>query len=272
MTKRIISGVIGAALVIGVLFLDKTYPIAFNILIAVACVLGTHEVFTAMGIYKFFGILIPTIAFSAVLPIFGYPVFEYAWYAYTVFLFAVMIFMHKVLGFKDIAVLYSMVILITVGLSTVVMTRDFGGENGTFYALICLGVAWLSDTGAYFTGSFLGKHKLCPEISPKKTIEGAVGGTVFCMASICLIARCFELWSLPEAISVSYWNLLLIAFVGSVLSILGDLSFSLMKRGCHIKDFGNVIPGHGGVLDRFDSVIFVAPFVYCIVRLLPILI
>lgn len=272
MAKRIVSGVVGVALVVGVLLFNQTCPIVFNIVIALVCVLATHEVFAAMGIYKFFGILIPTLLFSAVLPLFGYEVFEYAWYVYTVFLFTTMIFMHKVLSFKDIAVLYSMTMLITVALSCTVTLRDFGGENGTFYVIIALGVAWLSDTGAYFTGSFFGKHKLCPEISPKKTVEGAVGGFVVSMAGICLVAFGFQLWSLPESVLVSYWHLLLIAFLGSALSILGDLSFSLMKRGCHIKDFGNVIPGHGGILDRFDSVVFVAPFVCYAIRFLPVLV
>lgn len=150
--------------------------------------------------------------------------------------------------------------------------RDFGGENGTFYVIIALGVAWLSDTGAYFTGSFFGKHKLCPEISPKKTVEGAVGGFVVSMAGICLVAFGFQLWR-PAGVGLG----LLLASSAHRLSRFrafhprGPELFADETRLSH-QGFRQRHPRARGILDRFDSVVFVAPFVCYAIRFLPVLV
>lgn len=114
--------------------------------------------------------------------------------------------------------------------------------------------AFISDIGAYFTGYFLGKHKLCPHLSPKKTIEGAVGGVVFATILCGLFGYIF----VPEI----FGHCVIMGAIGSAISQCGDLTASAFKRKMGIKDYGHLIPGHGGVLDRFDSVIFVAPFVF----------
>lgn len=114
--------------------------------------------------------------------------------------------------------------------------------------------AFGADIFAYFTGYFFGKHKLCPEISPKKTVEGAIGGVLGSM----LLCGIFGYFIYPD----EFLHCLIIGAFGSVFSMLGDLIASVFKRKMGIKDYGNLIPGHGGVLDRFDSVIFTAPFVY----------
>lgn len=139
-----------------------------------------------------------------------------------------------------------------------------------FYVFIAVLSAWAADVGAYFAGTFFGKHKLCPTISPKKTVEGAVGGVVVDVLVMLLCGVLFSQAFYQGQVQVNYLVLLIIGLFGSVLSILGDLSFSIIKRSCHIKDFGQVIPGHGGILDRFDSVIFTAPFVYLLVGFLPL--
>lgn len=124
---------------------------------------------------------------------------------------------------------------------------------------IILLAAFGTDICAYFAGYFLGKHKLCPDLSPKKTIEGAVGGTIGAMILCALFGLIFFR---------AYMGLcILCGFAGSVASQLGDLSASAFKRQMGIKDYGKLIPGHGGILDRFDSVLFVAPVVYCIINL-----
>jgi len=118
--------------------------------------------------------------------------------------------------------------------------------------------AWVSDTFAYFTGRLLGKHKLIPEVSPKKTVEGAVGGVVF--TAIAYVV--FGLILREGNMSV---NIVLLAVIGvlvSVLSQIGDLIASVVKRHYGIKDYGKLFPGHGGVMDRFDSVIATAPVLY----------
>ena len=177
---------------------------------------------------------------------------------------------HKETNFKEVCGLYSMGVLIPSALQTLVSLRSLGGKHGMFLVLIAVLSAWVADAGAYFAGTFFGKHKLCPNISLKKTVEGAVGGVIVDVIIMLLCGVAFSQLYYGGAVGVNYPVLLLIGLFGSVLSIMGDLSFSLIKRSCHIKDFGQVIPGHGGILDRFDSVIFTAPFVYILVGFLPL--
>ncbi len=114
--------------------------------------------------------------------------------------------------------------------------------------------AYGTDIMAYFTGYFLGKHKLCPKISPKKTIEGAVGGVLGSIVLCGIFGYIFE--------PTLFVHCMIIACLGGVISQFGDLTASIFKRKMGIKDYGNLIPGHGGIMDRFDSVLFTAPLVY----------
>lgn len=122
-------------------------------------------------------------------------------------------------------------------------------------------IAWITDSGAYFAGVFLGKHKLVPHISPKKTVEGAIGGVVACVVAgvvyYIILANTGNRFNWGELISY-----IAMSFVGSILSQLGDFVASCIKRDCDVKDYGSILPGHGGLMDRFDSVVFIAPFVY----------
>ena len=115
-------------------------------------------------------------------------------------------------------------------------------------------VAWCCDTFAYLTGLLVGKHKLCPSISPKKTIEGAIGGIIGSVAG----CFAFSWFLMPEYL----FSLSMMGLGGAIISQLGDLSASSIKRYFDIKDFGNLFPGHGGILDRFDSILFTAPYVF----------
>ena len=118
-------------------------------------------------------------------------------------------------------------------------------------------IAFGTDIFAYFTGMLIGKHKLCPTLSPKKTIEGAVGGMVGAMVFSVFFGHFFL--EAGHALNIRF---VLMALLGSVIAQLGDLSASAFKRQMGIKDYGKLIPGHGGILDRFDSVLFVAPYLY----------
>lgn len=126
-------------------------------------------------------------------------------------------------------------------------------ENIVYVGFVLI-AAWGSDTAAYFTGSLFGKHKLCPHLSPKKTIEGAIGGIVGSVLLSYLYAFIFEI---DEIIFV-----LFVGILGSIAGQLGDLVASKIKRICGIKDYGKIMPGHGGVLDRFDSILLTAPVIY----------
>ena len=141
-------------------------------------------------------------------------------------------------------------------------------KYGMVFVAAAVLAAWAADVGAYFFGVFFGRHKLCPLISPKKTIEGALGGFLL---NVVVMLSFGAIFSSITHLPVNFIAWLLIGALGSPVSILGDLVFSLLKRSCGIKDFSQLIPGHGGMLDRFDSVIFVAPFVYFVVMYLPVL-
>ena len=133
--------------------------------------------------------------------------------------------------------------------------------NGWFYMVIGLFAPWGTDVFAYFTGVAIGKHKIVPHISPKKTWEGCIGGAVFCALSV-LVYSCLVLYRV-EAIQMSMVVYgIIMFFLGiliSIMSQLGDWFCSVIKRRTGIKDFGNIFPGHGGMMDRFDSAFFTLP-------------
>ena len=135
---------------------------------------------------------------------------------------------------------------------------------GQFIVLLPLLAAWGADTCALFTGMAFGQHKLAPVVSPKKTVEGAVGGVV---GGALLVLLASVLLNIFLDLDMPIWTAVLLGGAGAVLGEIGDLSFSVIKRQTGIKDYGHIFPGHGGVLDRFDSVLFVAPFAEILFRI-----
>ena len=126
------------------------------------------------------------------------------------------------------------------------------------WILICaISMIWINDTGAYIVGSLLGRHKMFPNLSPKKTWEGFIGGLAFNIGAAFIFYYCFNLYSFELLGSVQGW--ILTGIFATVFATLGDLFESMLKRSLHIKDFGRLIPGHGGILDRIDSLLFVVP-------------
>ena len=144
--------------------------------------------------------------------------------------------------------------------------------DAIYFILLILCFAWGGDTAAYFAGRAFGRHKLAPIVSPHKTVEGAVGGVLGSMAAGCVLTLVYSLLSKTynvlsiHVLARHYMVLLGMGAVASVLGILGDLFASAVKRQAGIKDYGTIFPGHGGILDRFDSVMFIAPFVSIAVR------
>jgi len=278
---RITSAITLVFFLAAIVIFNDTFPIALNIAIALISVLSVYEIISALGLAKNSILLVPTIMFSAVLPFIqsistALPSIHYsmlqqaAYFCYTVIMFGSLICYHKFVTFREVGVIYSMALMIPTALSTIISLRTYGGEHGMFYVIIAISSAWVADTGAFFAGSFWGKRKLCPDISPKKTVEGAIGGFVLNIIAMVVFGYIFHAIYYQYSVDISYLALLLIGICGTIMSILGDLSFSLIKRSCHIKDFSEIIPGHGGILDRFDSVIFAAPFVYLFVQIMPI--
>lgn len=126
--------------------------------------------------------------------------------------------------------------------------------DGTIYIWLIFIIAWGTDTFAYLSGNLFGKTKLCPKLSPKKTVEGSLGGILGAILLTLIFARYFGIFPI--------WKFFLVSLLGSIIAQLGDLTASKIKRVTGIKDYGFILPGHGGILDRFDSILFVAPFVY----------
>lgn len=268
MVTRILSGAILILFVAAIVVFNTSFPLALNIVVAVISSWAVIELFGAMGMAKRYLFLYPSILcavalpFSTVLHVGPLIVF-----VYLTLMFAAQLKEHASVSFKDIGVLMLMSVMIPAALTTLVLIRNHSEEHNMFPVIITILCAWAADAGAYFAGVFFGKHKMCPDISPKKTVEGAIGGFVVNVALMLLCGLAFSYYTQTQ---VHYFTLFLIGAIGWAYSVLGDLSFSLIKRSCHIKDFSHLIPGHGGILDRFDSVIFVAPFVYFLLTYLPI--
>lgn len=153
------------------------------------------------------------------------------------------------------------VALFYLGISYIALSFTFIGAVRTlssweYWVFLMLAATFLNDTGAYLVGHWLGKHKLAPNLSPGKTVEGFLGGWVFS-----LIAG-FLVHTFTGAYFISYTHTFILSTLIALVGPLGDLSESLIKRGLGVKDSGNLIPGHGGILDRVDSVLFTAPVVY----------
>lgn len=139
-------------------------------------------------------------------------------------------------------------------------------DNGRYLIMLPFVVAFMSDIGAYLIGISMGKHKLCPAVSPKKTVEGFVGGIAFAVLGAVLYGLVLQLCF---GFNVNYFFAVIYGVLGSLAGVMGDLSFSVIKRQTCIKDYGYLLPGHGGVLDRFDSVILVSPLIEVLLLLLP---
>ena len=169
------------------------------------------------------------------------------------------------LAFEKIAVCFVASFVIPYFLGALV--RIFQTENGRLLVLVPFILAFMSDTGAYFAGRAFGKHKLAPKISPKKTVEGVLGGVVGAVLGMLIFS-----WILGYYMNykVRYLYAVLYGIVGSAAAVFGDLCFSVIKRQTGIKDYGNLIPGHGGVLDRFDSMVVVAPLTEVLMIILPL--
>ncbi len=150
------------------------------------------------------------------------------------------------------------VFYVAVMLAGVYQTRML--ERGIYIVWLIFLCSWGCDTCAYCVGVLFGRHKMSPRLSPKKSIEGAIGGVVGSMLLTLLYA-----WVFREPMRIDTREILLLAGIsgiGALISMIGDLTASAIKRNYNIKDYGNLIPGHGGILDRFDSVIFTAPIIY----------
>ncbi len=271
MKERILSAGMLIVVLGAVVLLSIQFKIAIDVFVALIGAASVFEFCKAIKALSIYQISIPSILFAIAYPmLLPFNLSSMLCYAYTILMLCMIVFFHEKISFKDFAYTYSMTILITLCLSAISLIKDLDPEHRIMYFTMSIAIPWLADVGAYFTGFFLGKHKLCPKISPKKTVEGAVGGILFCIFSSVVISYLFNIVIYGNTLNINYVNAFIIGAGGSLLSILGDLSFSVIKRAYSVKDYGDLIPGHGGILDRFDSVICYAPYMYFILLYLPI--
>lgn len=272
MKVRIITGAVGGVAAIALLLFSPVWLI--RLVAALILVIAMYELLSAEQC-KHVGVNIAAYAFAASCPfldmIEGFSLMWIVLLAYMLLLAFFLILSHETVRFEQCANLLALSVMIILPIAGLAYIRAIP-VHGKAYLFFPLIIAWFSDMGAYFTGSFLGKHKLCEKISPKKTVEGFIGGIVIAVIFSLLGAFIYQVAVLnAQGLSISYWMVALIALVTAPISVLGDLYCSVIKRHRGIKDFGNIFPGHGGVLDRFDSLIFVAPILYILCQVLPLI-
>ena len=185
---------------------------------------------------------------------------------YVIAMLIMMVKWHGELKFEQAAVSVLSSIAVPCSLSSWIMFENAVKDSTVyFYILFAVSCAWLSDVFAYFCGVAFGKHKMTPVVSPKKTWEGAIGGIILTAAVNVGFYLVFKAKFLSDGVMPWNWYIIIpVSIVLSIISIMGDLSASVIKRQFGVKDYGNLIPGHGGIMDRFDSMLFVFPVLYAV--------
>lgn len=266
MLQRVITGACIAVVVLVMLFSNIAVTGAF---VTVLALVAQYEFLKVVGIGEKPELLCINLIFSvffAVIVLLGKNVIIPAVVTVYVFLlFALMLFNHDKTQFNDVALCVFSLVYITASMLHIIAARQL--NFGHLYIFLIFIGAFATDTCAYFVGVLFGKHKLCPKVSPKKTIEGAVGGEV---GTILLMVAFGYIAGKICNVDISYLNLGVLGVLSGLFSQLGDLTASIIKRQYNVKDYGSVLPGHGGVMDRLDSIILMAPLVYYFVTILPI--
>ena len=264
MLKRILTGIVAFCFVlVPILFFADT--VVLPIAVGLFSVIATYEIVHCVGLHKNLRVSIPLYLVSAAAPFSlrylgetGIPAVILAVFVVLLFLLAAAVFSHGKADIRDVSTVLVLWIYTLVGFEGLIYIHDTVAGGIYFYLLAFVG-AWVTDTFAYFTGMLLGRHKLIPDVSPKKTVEGAVGGTVFCTLAFVGFGLLYNsLWVAEGGRTVPIVAMAIVGFIVAIVSQIGDLSLSLLKRKYAIKDFGKIFPGHGGVLDRFDSVLAVS--------------
>lgn len=273
MAKRILVAVIFVPLLFVVMFFLP--PIVMGVVVAFIAAIACFELFGATGEGKLtFPMKAVSVIAAALIPL-G------AWLGITKMMVGACAFVvmavsfwcairaydeqSSPIGFYHVLLTLFGGILIPVGLSALVVLK--GMDHGKYLVLLAVLLAFITDGGAYFAGVFLGKHRGVTRVSPNKSVEGYIGGFLTGVVAAVIYGVILRT---AAGLEVSFLSLALCGLFGALATELGDLSFSLIKRQYGVKDYGHLLPGHGGMLDRFDSMIFCAPVVLFIVLILPV--
>ena len=264
MKTRILTAIVAIGILLPVLIFSHT--VIFPIAMALCAAIAVYEMAACIGLKKAWLLTLPVYLLALGMPFLirygnGLALIRQAGLAIAcvavLYFFAVLTFSHGKYKLADVAIWFMTAFYILLGFNAILVLRDFEIGGKYIYLLIFIG-AWVTDTFAYFCGMLFGrggKHKLIPEVSPKKTWEGSIGGVLFCMLAMVIFGLVVNHISDLRA---DYAMLLIGGFLISVVSQIGDLCMSVIKRTYGIKDYGKLFPGHGGVLDRFDSILAVA--------------
>ena len=276
MKDRTISSIVIIAIALTLVAFSGyiVYPIG----LAALAVIAVFEILRVIGAHNNLILTIPAYLFAAVFPITAYFVnketviyfllaLATGVFVYLIWLMAVSVFSRGKIAFSHVTEVFASVIYVTVSVTSLSLLRYLNRDWGVFAVILVFVISWVCDTSAFVVGSLMGKHKLIPEVSPKKTVEGSVGGIIF-STLFCLLYGL----GLDLIMTDMYVNYLVLGCCGALLSVvsqIGDLIASLIKREHGVKDYGKILPGHGGLMDRFDSVLAVSTILLIICILFP---
>ncbi len=245
----------------------------FEIAVAVLICICIYEALTCAGCATKKKLLIPSLVYGAAVPLsmlirdllypgrspyYGVIILSFF---YLIGLFVILMMNFEKTKFSEATVAMFITFVITCFLSNIIFIRRIP-NHGFFYMVLCIVCsAWCTDIFAYLVGILLGRHRPFPNISPKKSVEGCIGGSLCSIGIYFLFCWIYRQWTGAE---INWLLVLVYSLCGTVIAQIGDLSFSYIKRSYGIKDFGKVLPGHGGFLDRLDSLIFIAPMFYAL--------
>ena len=274
MKQRIITGTVIAAVLVGVFLLSEY--VVYPIVLALLAFGGVFEMLRVIGQHTRWILSIPAYLIALALPVASFYlmksyddtvavlVLALALFLYLLYSFLVAVFAKGKILYADLSEVFVSVTYVVTCFTALTILRYL--PMGFYYFGLVFIAAWISDVFAYFTGVFFGKHKLIPEISPKKTVEGSLGGIVFAAVFMVLYG-----WILSLAAEVTP-NYLVLSIGGILLAVvgqIGDLLASLVKREHGVKDYGRLMPGHGGIMDSFDSVLAVSAATMILCLLFP---
>ncbi len=260
-TTRVITSIVGLVLLIAIMSIGN--PLPFGLLVSIAVVIGLLEFYRIVQAKEFPVYLLPGVLSGwllSLVPLIQIPFSGETLLGFTISLIALFLFLYALLvgepledTLQALASTFLGIFYVSWLLLHLVFIR--GLSDGKWLIFYLLLVVWAGDTGAYYVGRFLGKHKLAPAVSPNKTIEGAIGGLAASVAASFIAKFTF----LPI---ISSLHCAVLAVFLAIIAQSGDLCESMLKRAANVKDSGNILPGHGGILDRLDGVMFAAPVLY----------
>lgn len=262
--------VVAAILIPAMLFVILGLPPVVTVFfVAFFAAIGAYELLNNTGLVRHFRLVVYSMLFAFVIPFWSFYGSDRLLELVGILVFFALLFAENMMAegkipFQKLCVCFMAGMVLPYMFSAI--ARIMAMDHGRNLVLLPFLIAFTSDGGAYFIGVFFGKHKMAPVISPKKTWEGFIGGITFAILGTVIYVLVQQLCF---GMQVNYLYAVVYGIIGSLAGVFGDLCFSMVKRQTGIKDYGNIFPGHGGMYDRFDSVIVVTPLIECLFLLIP---